>query len=73
MAKSKGNLPLYLFHQGTNYKAYEYLGAHPCKIGTTEGFIFRVWAPNARQVSVVGDFNNWDGQANPMEHTFGSA
>ena len=67
MAKSKGNLPLYLFHQGTNYKAYEYLGAHPCKIGTTEGFIFRVWAPNARQVSVVGDFNNWDGQANPME------
>ena len=33
----------------------------------TEGFIFRVWAPNARQVSVVGDFNNWDGQANPME------
>ena len=45
----------YLFHQGTNYKAYEYLGAHK----TEEGYIFRVWAPNAERVYVVGDFNNW--------------
>ncbi|MBQ8849965.1 MAG: 1,4-alpha-glucan branching protein GlgB [Clostridia bacterium] len=45
----------YLFHQGTNYKAYEYLGAHK----TEEGYVFRVWAPNAERVFVVGDFNNW--------------
>ena len=45
----------YLFHQGTNYKAYEYLGAHK----TDDGYVFRVWAPNAERVYVVGDFNNW--------------
>ena len=45
----------YLFHQGTNYKAYEYLGAHK----TENGYVFRVWAPNAERVCVVGDFNNW--------------
>ncbi len=49
------DMAAYLFHQGTNYKAYEYLGAHK----TDEGYIFRVWAPNAERVYVVGDFNNW--------------
>ena len=52
----------YLFHQGTNYKAYEYLGVHK----TEAGYIFRVWAPNAERVCVVGDFNNWNDKANIM-------
>ena len=66
--KKTGNLPLYLFHQGTNFKAYEYLGAHPeCgRPGSEDGYTFRVWAPNAASVSVVGDFNAWDPDANPM-------
>ena len=45
----------YLFHQGTNYKAYDYLGVHV----TEQGVVFRVWAPNAEKVFVVGDFNQW--------------
>ncbi|WP_308754850.1 1,4-alpha-glucan branching protein GlgB [uncultured Anaerotruncus sp.] len=64
--KTKDSFPLYLFHQGTNYKAYEYLGAHPCRKDDEAGFVFRVWAPNAVAVSVVGDFNDWDPDANPM-------
>ena len=64
--KSKDSFPLYLFHQGTNYKAYEYLGAHPCRKDEEDGYVFRVWAPNAVSVSVVGDFNDWDPDANPM-------
>jgi len=58
-----GNLAAYLFHEGTNFRAYRYLGAHFCK----EGVIFRVWAPNAASVSVVGDFNGWDHEAAPMK------
>lgn len=67
MAKSKGNLPLYLFRQGTNYKAYEFMGAHPFQKGETQGYAFRVWAPNAVSVSVVGDFNEWEPAANLMK------
>ena len=66
-SKTQDNLPLYLFHQGTNYKSYEFLGAHPCKKGKVQGYVFRVWAPNAAEVSVVGNFNGWDPDANPME------
>ena len=62
----KDELAKYLFHQGTNYKAYEYLGAHFTKRGKKEGVVFRVWAPSAISVSVVGDFNGWDKSANPM-------
>ena len=58
----KDNQGLYYFHQGTNYKAYEYLGSH-MENGQT---VFRVWAPNAMKVSVIGDFNNWDRTKNPM-------
>lgn len=64
--KSKDSFPLYLFHQGTNYKAYEFLGAHPCRKENADGYVFRVWAPNAVSVSVVGNFNDWDPDANPM-------
>ena len=54
------NLPLYLFHQGTNYNSYEYMGAHFCTKNGENCVVFRVWAPNADSVSVVGDFNGWD-------------
>lgn len=61
------NLPVYLFHQGTNYKAYDYLGAHFGKCKGKKGVFFRTWAPRAEAVSVVGDFNGWDPERNPME------
>ena len=55
MAKSENSIPLYLFHEGTNAKAYEYLGAHP----VDGGVCFRVWAPNVQWAGVAGDFNGW--------------
>ena len=51
---------------------YEHFGAHLRKIGDTEGVYFAVWAPNAQRVSVVGDFNGWDGRVNPMRRLLGS-
>jgi len=57
-------LPVYLFHQGTNYHAYRLLG---CKYdAATTDAEFRTWAPNAAEVFVAGDFNNWDEHATPM-------
>ena len=56
----------YLFNEGTLYRAYEMLGAHPRCIDGTEGTYFAVWAPSARRVSVVGDFNGWDGRQHCM-------
>jgi 1,4-alpha-glucan branching enzyme len=57
---------LYLLGEGTHYKAYEKLGAHPRVVDGVRGVAFAVWAPNARRVSVVGDFNQWDGRRHPM-------
>jgi len=57
---------LYLFHQGTNYHAYELLGAHFMEQEGQRGVRFTVWAPNAEAISVVGDFNSWDEQAHPL-------
>ncbi|MBR3498026.1 MAG: 1,4-alpha-glucan branching protein GlgB [Selenomonadaceae bacterium] len=57
---------LYLFHQGTNYRAYEMLGAHFVERDGKKGVRFAVWAPHAKSVSVVGDFNNWDNRVNRM-------
>lgn len=57
-------LPLYLFHQGNNAKAYDFLGAHRLNNGDV---VFRVWAPHAKSVSVAGDFNEWSETADPME------
>ncbi len=54
------NIPLYLFHRGENAHAYDFFGSHKDNRGGKDGAIFRVWAPNARSVSVVGDFNHWD-------------
>jgi 1,4-alpha-glucan branching enzyme len=59
---------LYLFNEGRNFQAYRLLGAHPDQAGTT----FRVWAPNASQVSVIGDFNAWQGAAHGM-HELGAS
>lgn len=52
-----GDVPAYFFHQGTNSRAYNYLGAH----AIPGGYVFRVWAPNAAAVAVTGDFDGWAG------------
>ncbi|MGL5434456.1 MAG: 1,4-alpha-glucan branching protein GlgB [Lachnospiraceae bacterium] len=56
----------YLFGNGTHYEIYDKLGAHPRSYNGTEGYYFSVWAPHAAAVSVVGDFNGWDPDADPM-------
>lgn len=61
------DFPLYVFHHGKNFKAYEFFGAHPYKEEGRKGYVFRVWAPHAEEVSVVGDFNEWDPAANKMQ------
>ncbi len=58
----KDDLPLYLFHQGTNYQCYDYMGAHLTPAGEA---VFRVWAPHAEAVFLTGDFNDW-GESDPM-------
>jgi 1,4-alpha-glucan branching enzyme len=58
---------LYLFGEGKHHQIYEKLGAHPLEIEGLQGIYFALWAPNAQQVSVVGDFNQWDSQKNQME------
>jgi 1,4-alpha-glucan branching enzyme len=57
---------LYLFAQGRHTRIYDKLGAHLMRIGEADGVHFAVWAPNAERVSVVGDFNLWDGRVHPM-------
>ena len=61
------DFPLYLFYQGKNYESYKFFGVHIRKKGRGKIFTFRVWAPNAVSVSVVGDFNNWDRNSDKME------
>ena len=56
----------YLFAQGTHYDIYEKLGAHPSCEDGEEGMFFAVWAPNAKQVYVIGEFNDWNESATPM-------
>ncbi len=60
------------FNAGIHYMIYEKLGAHPMKIDDTEGTYFAVWAPNALRVSVVGDFNGWDGRVHQMRRLWDS-
>ncbi len=60
------------FNVGIHYMVYEKLGAHPMKIDGTDGVLFAVWAPNALRVSVVGDFNDWDGRTNQMRRLWDS-
>lgn len=61
------DFPVYLFHQGTNYNAYEFMGAHLGNKDGKNGVYFRTWAPNAESISVVGDFNEWQLEKNPMK------
>ncbi len=57
----------YLFHEGSDCRAYDFLGAHPTEKDGCAGYRFRVWAPNAQSVSVIGEFNGWDRKAGEME------
>ena len=61
-----GDLDLHLLGEGNHEKLHEKLGAHFRKVQGVEGVSFAVWAPSAGSVSVVGDFNSWDGRLNPM-------
>ena len=64
--KNTDEFPLYLFYQGKNFEAWKLFGAHSRKKGRSKCYTFRVWAPNAVSVSVVGDFNEWNRSKNPM-------
>ena len=63
---------LHLFSEGKHWHAYSFLGAHPHEVDDIAGVLFAVWAPNAERVSVVGDFNRWDGRCHPMRVRGGS-
>ena len=58
-----GEQDLYLFNEGSHLRLWEHLGAHPLPEG---GTVFGVWAPSAERVSVIGDFNGWDREADPL-------
>ena len=60
-------LDCYLFGAGTHYDIYQKLGAHPMTFKGKSGIYFAVWAPHAEQVHLVGDFNGWNPDANPMK------
>jgi 1,4-alpha-glucan branching enzyme len=63
---------IYLYGEGTHYRTYEKMGAHPRTVNGAEGVHFAVWAPNAIRVSVVGDFNGWNGLHHPMQQRGGT-
>src|SRR4051794_14215232 len=63
---------LHLFNEGTHYRAYDKLGAHLAPGGQGQGTHFAVWAPNAREVSVIGSFNDWNPRAHSL-HARGSS
>jgi 1,4-alpha-glucan branching enzyme len=67
-----GELDIHLIAEGRHRELYRRLGAHPMTICGVEGTAFAVWAPNARRVSVVGDFNFWDGRRHPMRLIYGA-
>jgi len=60
---------LHLFNEGTHYRAYRLLGAHVLKHDGEEGTHFAVWAPNARSVAVMGDWNGWSHERDPLLRT----
>lgn len=61
-----GDIDVWLLSEGTHHRPYEKLGAHPAVVDSVSGVSFAVWAPNAGRVSVVGDFNGWDGRRHVM-------
>src|ERR1700757_2433940 len=66
-----GETDLHLFAEGQHWRIYDKFGAHLRAIDGERGVYFAVWAPNAQRVSVVGDFNNWDGRVHPMRRLLG--
>ena len=67
MSVFETDLPLNLFHHGENFKAHQLLGAHPAVVNKKKGYVFRVWAPRAERVSVIGDFNSWNTESHIMQ------
>ena len=67
------DLPVYLFKQGNNCEAYRYFGAHMETRAGESGVVFRVWAPHAVAISVVGDFNSWKPGSHPMRKVDGDS
>ncbi len=67
-----GEFDLHLFGEGNHFEIYNKLGAHPRTVAGQSGVNFAVWAPNARQVSLIGNFNDWDGRRFPMQNLQGS-
>lgn len=67
-----GDFDLHLFGEGRHWHAYRFMGAQTHSTDQVEGVLFAVWAPNAERVSVVGDFNDWDGRRHPMRVRGGS-
>jgi 1,4-alpha-glucan branching enzyme len=63
-----GQLDMHLLAEGRHLRAFDKIGSHPATIDNVVGATFAVWAPNARNVSVVGDFNGWDGRVHPMRN-----
>ena len=70
---SPSDLPVYLFKQGNNCEAYRYFGAHIEQRAGETGVVFRVWAPHAVAISVVGDFNSWKPGSHPMRKVDGDS
>ena len=58
---------LYLFNEGTHFRLYGKLGAHPLTVNNQKGTYFAVWAPDVKQVSIIGDFNGWDRASHPLQ------
>ncbi len=67
-----GDLDLHLYGEGKHWHSYRFLGSHPRVVDGVAGVLFAVWAPNAERVSVVGNFNRWDGRVHPMRVRGGS-
>ena len=67
MTVNNTDFPLHLFHHGENFRSYELLGAHPAIQNRKKGYIFRVWAPRAESVSIVGEFNDWNTETHVMQ------
>ncbi|MEQ2442714.1 1,4-alpha-glucan branching protein GlgB [Pseudoflavonifractor sp. CLA-AP-H29] len=70
-APQQPDTPLFHFLQGDNCHTQDYLGAHPASVDGQDGYVFRVWAPHARGVSVMGDFNGWSEESHPMNRLDG--
>src|SRR5690606_26373848 len=71
-APQLGDLDLHLFGEGRNWSIHEKLGAHVRRVDGVDGVLFAVWAPGAERISIVGDFNQWDGRRHPMRVRGGS-